>query len=220
MTTHKGPLGCFITLEGGEGAGKSTLLDALAARAAQEGVTSIKTREPGGTLLAESLRALILTPPEGAQLSPMAEALMLNAARSNHLDQKIRPALETGHWVFCDRFSDSTLAYQSAGDGVAMSTLLAIEALVIESTRPDITLILDAPPEDLLERRRARGGPADAFEARPLEFHRNVRDAFLAIARKWPERCIVLDALLPQNRLLEDAWAAIQARCLSGAGRV
>lgn len=212
-------MGCFITLEGGEGAGKSTLLDNLAARAKREGVSSIKTREPGGTPLAESLRKLILNPPGDGNWSPMAEALMLNAARSDHLDKKIRPALEAGQWVFCDRFSDSTLAYQSAGQGVAMSTLLAMEALVLECSRPDITLILDAPPEKLLERRRARGGPADAFEARPMQFHRNVREAFLNVARNWPERCVVLDALLPEARLLEEAWATVEARCLCGAGR-
>ena len=211
-------LGCFVTLEGGEGAGKSTLLNNLATRTQQEGIESIQTREPGGTPLAENLRNLILHPTEG-RWSPMAEALMLNAARSDHLEKKIRPALEAGQWVFCDRFSDSTLAYQSAGQGVAMSTLLAMEAFVIEYSRPDVTLILDAPPEKLLERRRARGGKADSFETRPMQFHRNVRSAFLNIAKKNPERCIVLDALLPEPRLLEEAWAAVEARCLCGAGR-
>jgi len=217
--SKKNLLGCFITLEGGEGSGKSTLMSSLTARAQEKGITAITTREPGGTPLAEKLRDLILHPAEGQQWSPMAEALMLNAARSDHLEKKIRPALEAGKWVFCDRFADSTLAYQSAGQGVAMSTLLAMEAFVVEYSRPDVTLILDAPPEKLLERRRARGGKADNFETRPIQFHRNVRSAFLSIAKKNTERCIVIDALLPETRVLEEAWAAIEARCLCGAGR-
>jgi len=217
---RSGLLGCFVTLEGGEGSGKSTLLEGLAARAKEHDIDAIKTREPGGTTpLAETLRSLALNPPEGQQWSPMAEALLMNAARSDHLDKKIRPALEAGQWVFCDRFSDSTLAYQSVGHGVSMPTLLAMEALVIEASRPDVTLVLDAPPEKLMSRRKKRGGTVDAFEARPIHFHRSVREAFLMIARKWPERCVILDALTPEARLLEEAWAAIEARCLSGAGR-
>jgi len=216
---RKDLLGCFITLEGGEGSGKSTLLENLISRAKEHSIDVVKTREPGGTPLAESLRDLALNPPEGEQWSPMAEALLMNAARSDHLEKKIRPALDAGQWVFCDRFSDSTLAYQSVDGGVSMSTLLTMEALVLENSRPDVTLILDAPPEKLIARRQARGGQTDSFEARPMHFHRGVREAFLTISRKWPERCVVLDALAQESRLLEEAWAAIEARCLSGAGR-
>ena len=212
-------LGCFITLEGGEGSGKSTLISALAARAHEHHINVVTTREPGGTPLAEALRNLALNPAKGESWSPMAEALLMNAARSDHLDKKIRPALQAGQWVLCDRFSDSTLAYQSVDHGVSQSTLLTMEALVVESTRPDVTLILDAPPEKLLERRQARGSASDAFEKRPMAYHRKVREAFLSIARKWPERCIVLDATQTPERLLEEAWAAIEARCLAGAGR-
>lgn len=212
-------VGRFVTLEGGEGAGKSTLLKALMARAKEHGIASMSTREPGGTPLAEELRKIALNPPEGEHWSPLAEALLMNAARADHLEKKIRPALEGGQWVFCDRFSDSTLAYQSAGDGVSMPTLLTMEAAVLEWSRPDLTLILDAPPEDLLKRRKQRQGAGDAFEQRPLAFHRNVRKAFQNIARQWPERCILLDALAPPGRLLEEAWATIEARCLAGAGR-
>ncbi len=212
-------LGCFVTLEGGEGSGRSTLIAALAARAKSHHIDVVTTREPGGTPLAEALRRLALNPAKGERWSPMAEALLMNAARSDHLDKKIRPALEAGQWVLCDRFSDSTLAYQSVDHGVSQSTLLTMEALVVESTRPDVTLVLDAPPEKLLARRQMRGGPIDAFENRPIAYHRKVREAFLSIARKWPDRCIVLDALKTPERLLEEAWAAIEARCLAGAGR-
>lgn len=216
---NKGLLGRFITLEGGEGAGKSTLLKSLAKRAEAHGICVVETREPGGTPLAEATRNLVLSPPDKEKWSPLAEALMMNAARSDHLEKKIRPALESGQWVLCDRFSDSTLAYQSAGKGVALPTLLTMEAFVLDGSRPDVTLILDAAPEDLLSRRRARGGETDAFETRPMRFHRDVRAAFLQIADRWPERCIVLDALASPERLLEEAWATIEARCLNGAGR-
>lgn len=216
---NEGLLGRFVTLEGGEGAGKSTLLDGIMQRAKEHGIGAIKTREPGGTPLAEKLRTLALNPPGGERWSPLAEALLMNAARADHLEKKIRPALERGQWVICDRFSDSTLAYQSAGQGVSMPTLLTMEAAVLEWSRPDLTLVLDAPPEKLLARRKKRGENTDAFEGRPMAFHRNVRKAFLQIAERWPERCIVLDALVPPARLLEEAWATIEARCLSGAGR-
>lgn len=212
-------LGCFVTLEGGEGSGKSTLLAALATRAKAHNIDVVATREPGGTPLAEALRDLALNPIKGERWSPMAEALLMNAARSDHLETKIRPALEAGQWVLCDRFSDSTLAYQSIDQGVSQATLLTMEAFVVENTRPDVTLILDAPPEKLLARRQARGGTHDTFEARPIAYHRQVREAFLNIARKWPNRCIVLDATKTPERLLEEAWAAIAARCLAGAGR-
>lgn len=218
MTTNN-LLGCFITLEGGEGTGKSTLLAALAKRAKENDISTLTTREPGGTPLAESLRKLTLNPPNGQRWSAMAEALLMNAARSDHLEKKIRPALEAGQWVLCDRFSDSTLAYQSVSKEVSLATLRTMEALVVEATRPDITLILDAAPEKLLARRQARGGGSDTFEGRPMQFHRSVREAFLQIARQSPNRCVVLDAMQQPERVLEEAWAAIGARCLAGAGR-
>lgn len=215
---NEGLLGRFVTLEGGEGAGKSTLLKGLMARTKEHGIGAIETREPGGTPIAEAIRNLALTPPQGEALNPLAEALLMNAARADHLEKKIRPALESGQWVFCDRFSDSTLAYQSVNAGVPMATLLSLEAAVLEWSRPDLTLILDAPPEKLAARRKSRGG-TDAFESRPMAFHQSVRLAFRQIADRWPDRCIVLDALAPPGRLLEEAWATIEARCLSGAGR-
>ena len=218
LIMNEGLLGRFVTLEGGEGAGKSTLLKGLLGRAKEHGIAAIETREPGGTPLAEAVRKLALEPRDQETLSSLTEALLMNAARSDHLEKKIRPALESGQWVFCDRFSDSTLAYQSVNAGVPMPTLLSLEAAVLEWSRPDLTLILDAPPEKLAERRKSRES-TDAFETRPMAFHRSVRMAFRQIADRWPERCILLDALAPPGRLLEEAWATIEARCLSGAGR-
>ncbi|MEM7661525.1 MAG: dTMP kinase [Pseudomonadota bacterium] len=211
--------GRFVTLEGGEGSGKSTLISSLAARAKEHGISAEVTREPGGTPLAEVIRNLALKPPKEEVWSPLAEALLMNAARTDHLEKLIRPALERGQWVLCDRFSDSTIAYQSAGGGVSMSTLLTIEASVLEWSRPDLTLILDAPPEALLKRRKTRDATDDCFETRPIGFHRAVRNAFLQIAQRNPDRCVILDAEQAPGRLLEEAWAAIEARCLSGAGR-
>ncbi|MEO0883188.1 MAG: dTMP kinase [Pseudomonadota bacterium] len=212
-------LGRFVTLEGGEGSGKSTLIAGLAERAKAHDISAEVTREPGGTPLAEALRKLALTPPHGETWSPLAEALLMNAARADHLEKRIRPALERGQWVLCDRFADSTIAYQSADGSVSMPTLLTLEATVLEWSRPDLTLILDAPPEALLKRRKTRPANDDIFETRPMAFHRAVRNAFLQIAQRNPERCVVLDAEQAPGRLLEEAWAAIEARCLSGAGR-
>ena len=204
--------GLFITLEGGEGSGKSTLMKALMVRCAENGIDAISTREPGGTPLAEKLRDLVLNPPAETPISPFAAALMVNAARVDHLEHKIRPALEKGTWVISDRFADSTLAYQGASDGVPMAILRSLEATTLGDTRADLTLILDAEPEALLERRKARGLALDAFETRPLAFHRSVRQAFLQIAEDDPARCHVLNALRTPERLLEDAWTAIMAK--------
>ncbi|MEM9667754.1 MAG: dTMP kinase [Pseudomonadota bacterium] len=211
--------GRFITLEGGEGSGKSTLIKALADRAKEHDISTVITREPGGTPLAEAVRSVALNPPEETEISPLTEALLMNAARVDHLEKLIRPALESGQWVLCDRFADSTLAYQSVSGEVAMATLLSLEAAVLEWSRPDLTLILDADPEILLKRRASRAEGDDSFEARPLAFHRSVRETFLQIAKRNPERCTVLDAEQAPGRLLEEAWATIEAHCLSGAGR-
>ncbi|MEZ5998431.1 MAG: dTMP kinase [Hyphomonas sp.] len=204
--------GKFITLEGGEGSGKSTLLAELASRLEVAGKTVVRTREPGGTALAESIRALVLHPPENQTWSPMAEALLMNTARTDHLEKLIRPALSRGEWVLCDRFADSTRVYQSVNGGVADDVLKLMETLVVGETRPDLTIILDAPVDATAERRRSRAGPADAFELRDKKFHEQVRLAFVTIARSEPERCILLDASQPAARVADAAWAAVTKR--------
>lgn len=200
-------LGRFITLEGGEGTGKSTLIAGLKQALSTRGLSLVVTREPGGTPLAEAVRNLALNPPEDAAWSPLAHALLMNTAREDHLKHLIRPALARGDWVICDRFADSTRAYQSI-DGVAVEDLLAIEAIVVGDTRPDLTLILDAAPQALAERRQQRN-VSDVFEQKDLSFHEQVRSAFLNIARIEPERCVVLDALQSPADVLEAALAAI-----------
>ncbi len=203
--------GVLITLEGGEGVGKSTLIEALQARLATSGKQVISTREPGGTPLADKVRTLVLNPGDDASWSPLAEALLMNAARAEHLDAVIRPALANGAIVLCDRFMDSTIAYQSAGGGVSALALQQLQDMVVGDTRPDLTLLLDAAPEDVAERRRKRGDD-DVFERRGLDFHRAVRAEFLRIAEAEPARVAVLNALAAPEACLDAADAAIRSR--------
>lgn len=198
--------GRFITLEGGEGTGKSTLQIALRDRLAGQGVDVVLTREPGGTPRAEAIRALVLTPPGGRPFSPLAEALLMNAARREHLDELIRPALSAGTWVICDRFSDSTRVYQGVSGEVAPEVLQSLEDHVVGPTRPDLTLILDAPVTVAHERRAARKGSQDVFEQRDLDFHQSVRLAFSDIAHAEPDRCKLIDASLPASEVADAAW--------------
>lgn len=208
--------GRFITLEGGEGVGKSTLLSALAARLAADAAEIVSTREPGGTPIAEQIRALVLKPAGELPLSGLAQALLMNAARADHLDQLIRPALTRGALVLCDRFADSTRVYQRVAGGCRESMLSLLEEEVVGATRPHLTLVLDAPPADMLRRRAERSGVQDMFESADLAFHQQIRQGFLDIARAEPERCVLIDATRPPETVLEGALAAIQAR-LGGA---
>lgn len=202
--------GYFITLEGGEGTGKSTLAKSLARKLQDCGIGVVLTREPGGTKLAEAARELLLHPPEGEAWSPLSEALLVNAARRDHVEKLIRPALERGEWVICDRFADSTRVYQSIDNGVDESALLSIERLVLDGTVPSLTLVLDVPVAIALPRRAARAGALDTFERRPETFHEAVRAAFLKIAQAEPERCHLIDASAPPEAVLDMAWAEIR----------
>jgi dTMP kinase len=205
--------GRFITLEGGEGAGKSVQARRLEARLKAAGIEVVRTREPGGSPHAEELREVILSgfaKPFGSE----AEALLFAAARIDHLDATILPALERGQWVVCDRFADSTRAYQGAAGNLSAEYIARLEEVVVGVNRPDLTLILDLPPEKGLERaglRRGAGG-ADRFEAEGIDFHRTLRRAFLDIAAAEPERCAVIDALKSEDEVEAQIWATIEAR--------
>jgi len=197
--------GRLVTFEGGEGVGKSTQVERLARTLRAAGREVVATREPGGTERAEAIRAALLS---GAAkpYGPFAEALLFSAARIDHLDRLIRPALERGAVVLCDRFSDSTRAYQGAAGGLDAGTIAALERVTLGGLSPDLTLILDLPPETGLARARARaadtggeGAEADRFEAEALAFHARLREAFLAIAAAEPARCAVIDAGLPPD---------------------
>ncbi|MGK7861634.1 dTMP kinase [Falsiroseomonas sp. E2-1-a4] len=183
--------GRFITLEGGEGAGKSTQAQRLAAHLAQRGLPVLLTREPGGAPGAEAMRRLLLG---GAGLDPMAEALLVFAARRDHLVSTIRPALAAGMWVICDRFTDSTRAYQGYGQGVPAAAIEALAGIALEGQGPALTLVLDLPVEIGMARARRRGVAADRYERLDAAFHQRIRDGFRAIAAAEPGRCAMVDA--------------------------
>jgi len=221
--------GKFISFEGGEGTGKSTQLKRLAQRLRDAGIDVLETREPGGTQGAEIVRRTILSG-RVAALGPFAEALLMNAARDDHLNEVIRPALKAGKWVLCDRFADSTRAYQGALGGMEPDLLKAFETSIVGRDWPDLTLILDLDPEIGLKRARAAtqaeaGGNAagregetgdrtggDRFENEDLASHKRLREAFKAIARAEPKRCKVIDAGRSVDEVAETVWAAVLAR--------
>ena len=205
--------GRFITLEGGEGAGKSVQARRLEARLKAVGLAVVRTREPGGSPHAEELREIILSG-FAKPFGPEGEALLFSAARIDHLDATILPALERGQWVVCDRFADSTRAYQGAAGALPPAILSELERIVVGRNGPDLTLVLDLPPEAGLARagvRRGEGG-ADRFEAEGIGFHRILRRAFLDIAAAEPQRCAVVDALKSEDEVEADIWAAVEAR--------
>jgi dTMP kinase len=218
-TANRKPTGFFITLEGGEGVGKSTLAKALATSFEATGREVLVTREPGGTPFAEKLRDLILS--GGAKdAGPFAEALLFCAARIDHIDRVIRPVLEKGRIVICDRFADSTRAYQGALGRMDQSMMAALEKVTLAGLKPDLTLMLDLPAEEGLARASARrgSGVSDRFEAERIGFHRRLRQAFLDIAAADPARCVVLDASLEPAEIRELALAACAAHGLEAAG--
>ena len=215
--------GRFITFEGGEGSGKSTQARRLAARLTDCGIEVVLTREPGGSPFAEALRALILDP-ETPPHSALSEALLFYAARADHLEKTIRPALNDGCWVICDRFSDSTRVYQSAAGGLPGEVFDALEEMVVKPTSPDLTLILDLPAELGLGRAHGRrlvapdeGPGPDAYEKRDLAYHWKLREAFAAIARAEPDRCVLLDAAADEAAVAEAVWTAVECRLLAEA---
>jgi dTMP kinase len=209
--------GRFITFEGGEGAGKSTQVRILAERLRGAGVEVAATREPGGSPGAEAIRALLVTG-EPDRWSTVSETLLMYAARRDHIERTIRPALERGAWVVSDRFADSTRAYQGAGGGAPKGLVTALETFVLEDTRPDLTLILDLPVEAGLERAGLRGGGEARFEAKAPAFHQRLREGFLAIARAEPNRCVVLDAGQPPEAVSAAVWSAVAAHLPVGPG--
>lgn len=204
-------LGKFITLEGGEGAGKSTQARRLAAALEAEGHTTVMTREPGGSPGAEDIRKLLVEGEPG-RWSALSETLLLFAARTDHIERTIRPALRDGRIVICDRFTDSTYAYQGIARGLARETIRRIEAVAVAEFRPDLTLVLDLPPPAGLERAAARGGAESRFEQFDLAFHDRLRQAFLDLAKRSPERCVVIDAAGGEDEVAARIWTAVTAR--------
>lgn len=205
--------GRFITFEGGEGSGKSTQTAALAQRLRAHGIDVLLTREPGGSPGAEIIRHVILS---GAArpLGTDVEAILFAAARDDHLRVTILPALEVGRWVICDRFFDSTRAYQGALGAVDPQLIRSLERVTVGGNIPDLTIILDVPAEIGMTRAAARrgAGQADRFEAEDLSFHQKLRDTFLEIARREPRRCVVVDGTQSPEQVREAIWHNVRER--------
>jgi dTMP kinase len=225
--------GRFITLEGGEGAGKSTQVRRLQASLEERGVRCITTREPGGSPGAEEIRRLLVQG-DTDKWEPVSETLLLFAARADHISRTIRPALASGVYVICDRFTDSTYAYQGVGRGLDRETIRRIETLAIGDFRPDITLLLDIDPKVGLLRTTTRATPLfdptmknpDSNEARAAlnrrkearferfgkTFHEQLRQAFLEIAKRASERCVIIDAEQSEDQVAGAIWDAVGRR--------
>jgi dTMP kinase len=205
--------GRFITFEGGEGTGKSTQASLLAERLRGYGLGVVVTREPGGSPGAEAIRHVVLS--GAAQpLGSHAEAILFAAARDDHVSQLIRPALEAGRWVICDRFADSTRIYQGVLGNVDPRVISSLERITVGDTKPDVTVILDVPTELGLERassRRGRGS-TDRFEAETLEFHNKLREAYRELAEREPDRCVLIDAGGEASTVADAVWAVINRR--------
>ncbi|MEN3791718.1 dTMP kinase [Fulvimarina sp. MAC3] len=205
--------GKFITFEGGDGSGKTTQVKRLAETLRKSGYDVVTTREPGGTPGADAVRHVVLS---GAakDLGPNMEAVLFAAARSDHLSSVIRPALEAGSIVICDRFHDSTRVYQAATDETDIRFLDRLEVATLDGVSPDLTIILDVPAELGFERANARRseGVADRFEGEEIEIHAERRERFLAIAEDEPERCVVIDGRGDEDEIAEDVLAAVADR--------
>ncbi|MDE2578449.1 MAG: dTMP kinase [Hyphomicrobiales bacterium] len=203
--------GRFITFEGGEGAGKTTQMAMLARRLEALGLAVVTTREPGGSPRAEILRAALLSG-KFAAIGPEGEAILFNAARIDHIDTKIAPALARGDWVLCDRFADSTRAYQGVAGKASPRLIEELERVSVGDMRPDLTLLLDIAPEIGLARAQARSGAFDRFESEAIHFHRALRRAFLDIAAREPQRIVVVDAEASPEEMSDFIWRAVQQR--------
>lgn len=208
--------GLFVTFEGGEGSGKSTQCARLAARLRARGIEPLLTREPGGTPLAEGIRDLLLDP--ARRPGAMSEALLMEAARADLVAHVIRPALESGRVVLCDRYDDSTLAYQGAGRGLETHLLEILNRAATGGLEPHLTLLYDIPTAIGLARRERAGGDTNRLDREPPEFHARVRARFLELAAAAPARWVVLDGTGAPDELERQGWAAIEER-LAAPGR-
>lgn len=202
--------GRFIVLEGGEGSGKSTQLARLQEHLEKEGYPVLATREPGGTPLGEALRTIL----KHAQypVSPRSELLLFCAARAQLVEEQIQPALQAGYWVLADRFTASTFVYQGIARGLGPDWATTINRFATGGLEPDLTILLDLPPQIALERIQARGGGLDRLEALGLDFHTRVREAYLELAKAQAQRFLVLPAQSSPESLAQRLWAGVQAR--------
>ena len=199
--------GLFITFEGADGTGKTTQIAKVASWLREQGYEVICTREPGGTKAAERIRELVLD--AELTISHKTETLLYLAARADHIAQLIRPALQAGKIVLCDRFSDSTFVYQGSGRGVELTTLKMLDDFATSNLHPDLTILLDGEPEELAIRRNARG-TIDRFELEGLAFQKKIREAFLKLAAEEPTRIHIIDALQAEEKVTKEILTALQ----------
>jgi dTMP kinase len=212
------PDGRFVTFEGGEGAGKSTQLRRLASRLSDAGIDTLATREPGGSPHAERLREILLSG-RATSLGPLGEAILFTAARIDHVDNTIAPALADGRWVVCDRFIDSTRAYQGALGRLDPAMIAVLERAAIDTRKPDLTILIDLPPELGLARAAARRGSEtpDRFESQDIAFHAALRAAYLAIAKSDAKRFLIVDGADEIDAIADKIWGEVTTRFLVGA---
>ncbi|MFA5317814.1 MAG: dTMP kinase [Dehalococcoidales bacterium] len=196
----------FITLEGGEGCGKSSQAKALYGRLKRRGIPALLIHEPGSTALGQRINRLLKWAHD-TSISPLSELLLFNAARSQLVSQVIKPALKEGKVVLCDRFSDSTTAYQSYGRGLDFNTVRQINELTSQNLKPDITILLDMPPETGLARKGEKSH--DRFESEAIDFHRRVRQGYLELAQREQERWLVIDARKPKGEIAAVIWQRV-----------
>ena len=202
----------FITFEGGEGSGKSSALRLIDERLRKDGYETVLTREPGGTPIAEQIRNVILDKGNTA-MDSRTEALLYAASRRQHLVEKVWPALKEGKVVLCDRYLDSSLAYQGGARGLGIDNVLGVNMFATEGTFPDLTLLFDIEPELGLQRIAANAArEVNRLDLEKIEFHRGVRKTFLSLAERYPERFVIIDASQPLDKVVEDAYQAIAQR--------
>jgi len=202
----------FITIEGGEGAGKTTIIERLKADLEKKGHSVLQTREPGGVEIAEKIRAVILDRSH-RQMDERTEALLYAAARRQHLVEKVMPALEVGKLVLCDRFLDSSLAYQGYARGLGMEEILSLNQFAIGGCMPSLTLYFDIPPEVGLARIRANGDrEVNRLDLEKLDFHQRVREGYLQLLERFPERMVLIDAGRPVEDVFQEAIGWIEER--------
>ena len=214
MGKNQSNSGYFITIEGGEGSGKTSQIKRLRDKLVETGKQVVVTREPGGTNGAEAIRHVLLS---GAAepMGPEFEAMLFAAARSDHVEMVIRPALKEGKFVICDRFIDSTRVYQGATGNVDIQFLKELEEIACEGALPDLTLILDLPPEEGMKRanaRRTKGTPADRFEKDTLALQQKRRTAYRKIAKEDPDRCVLIDASGTETAVFKRLWSVVESR--------
>lgn len=208
--TAPGP-GRFITLEGGEGAGKSTQARLLSDKLARHGIENLVTREPGGSPGAEDIRKLLVEGEPG-RWNPLVETLLMFAARADHVERTVRPALHAAKWVICDRFTDSTFAYQGAGRGGDAQMIEAVAQVAIGAFKPDLTIILDVPVEEAMQRIGSRQHDETRFEKFERAFHERIRAHFRQLAQEEPERCVLIESSAPADEVSQQIWRATATR--------